>query len=119
MSLVGGSARTAWRGFRGAVRYGTRRDPLRVERRMRPDPYWQEPVDGAAPRLDPHTRIEVTRLGRFHETDPYRTAEGWRDPWRTVGLLGWAAAVGTAWWFGTSKGRGPLRILAEDHERAF
>jgi hypothetical protein len=100
-------------------RHGTRRDATRLKRRLRPDPSWREPLDGAAPRLDHHTRIEVTRVGRFREIDPYRTAEGWRDRWKVVGFLGWVATVGAAWWLGTSRGRGPLRILAEDHERAF
>jgi hypothetical protein len=119
VSAAGSGARLAWRGTRQVWREGTRRDPTRLKRRMRPDPHWREPLDGAAPRLDPRSRIEVTRTGRFREIDPYRTVDGWRDGWKVVGFLGWAAAVGTAWWLGSSRGRGPLAILAEDHEQAF
>jgi hypothetical protein len=85
---------------------------------MRPDPHWRVPLDGAAPRLGPDQRIEVTRTGRFRHVDPYRTAEGWRDPWKVIGFVGWVAAVGAAWWLGSSRGRGPLAVLAEDHDRA-
>lgn len=119
MSLTRHATRTAWRGVRQVWGQGTRRDPTHIRRRMRLDPNWREPLDGAAPRLDHRSRIEVTRVGRFREIDPYRTAEGWRDGWKVVGFLGWAAAVGAAWWLGSSRGRGPLAILAEDHERAF
>ncbi len=119
MSVAGRVRRTAWRGARQVWRQGTRRDPTRVKRRMRAHPTWREPLDGAAPRLGPHERIEVTTTGQFREIDPYRTVEGWRDGWKVAGFLGWTAAVGAAWWLGTSRGRGPLSILAEDHERAF
>jgi hypothetical protein len=121
VSLSRHTLRTARRGAKQVWRQGTRRDATRLRRRLRHDPHWQEPLDGAAPRLDHHTRIEVTRqrVGVFRDIDPYRTAEGWRDGWKVAGFFGWAAVVGAAWWFGSSRGKGPLSILAEDHERAF
>lgn len=32
---------------------------------------------------------------------------------KLAGLLGWAGAVGGAWWLGSSRGRGPLSSVAE------
>jgi hypothetical protein len=119
VNLAGTAARTAWRATRRGLGGATRRDPTRLRRQLRPDPNWREPLDGAAPRLRPDQRIEVTRVSRFRQIDPYRTVEGWRDVWRLVGLAGWAAAVAAAWWLGSSRGKGPLAILAEEHERAF
>ena len=119
MSLAARARSIARRGAASAWRYGTRRDPQRLQRRLKAHPSWQTSVEGAAPRLSHSERIEVTQIGRFRQIDPYHTVEGWRDPWKIVGFVGWTAAVGVAWWVGSSRGRGPLAILAEDHERAF
>ena len=119
MSAVGRLAGDAWRSSRRFVRDATPRDTTRLKRRMRIDPNWREPLDGVAPRLGARDSIEVTRVGRFREIDPHRTVEGWRDPWKAVGFGSWVAIVGVAWWLGSTKGRGPLSLLAEDHERAF
>lgn len=119
MTLPGRFAADTWRSSRRFVRDATPRDATWLKRRLRTDPHWREPLDGAAPRLGPRDSIEVTRIGRFREIDPHRTVEGWRDPWKAVGFGLWAATIGAAWWLGASRGRGPLGLLAEDHERAF
>lgn len=119
MSRPGQPTGGAWRASGRFVRDATPRDTTRLKRLLRTDPIWREPLDGAAPRLGPRDSIEVTRVGRFRDIDPHRTVEGWRDPWKVVGFTGWVAIVGAAWWLGSSRGRGPLGLLVEDHERAF
>ncbi|MFP4149746.1 MAG: hypothetical protein ACLFV0_09675, partial [Nitriliruptoraceae bacterium] len=69
---------------------------------------------GGAARLTPQELIDPgRRVGRWHGVDPRRPHDGWRSVWKLLGLLGWAGAVGGAWWLGSSKGRGPLAAVAE------
>lgn len=93
---------------RAVVSRAIGRDPQRLRRRLHVVEDWQE-RDGEEPaRLGPRETISVTRVGHWRQVDPRVTAEGWRDIGRWLGVLGWAAAIGAAWWLGSSRGRGPL-----------
>jgi hypothetical protein len=94
--------------------------PERVKHHYLVDPDWRRVEDGHAARLDARTTIEVARpVGRWRRVDPRLPDDGWRAPWKAVGLGLWAGAVGVAWWIGTSRGRGPLRMLASSDDEAF
>ncbi len=92
-------------------------DAASQARRMRIDPHWRRLEDGYAARLGPRDTIDVKRpVGHWRSVDPRRPHHGWRSVWKFVGLVGWAGAVGTAWWVGSSRGRGPLAGVRElDH----
>ena len=93
-------------------------DEASQARRMRVDPHWRRLEDGGyAARLGPRDTIDVKRpVGHWRSVDPRRPHHGWRSIWKFVGLAGWAGAVGTAWWVGSSRGRGPLAGVRElDH----
>lgn len=91
--------------------------PAAQARRFGVDPDWRRQPDGHAARLGPRETIDVARpVGRWHGVDPRRPNAGWRSVWKWVGLAGWAGTVGTAWWLGSSRGRGPLAGVRElDH----
>lgn len=107
---VAGTGRTASRDLRRAVTA----DPARIHRRSHVDPHWRRREDGGAARLAPDELIAPGRpIGRWRGVDPRRPFDGWRSVWKLLGLLGWAGAVGGAWWLGSSRGRGPLAPVAE------
>ena len=90
-------------------------DPRTVRRRTKVDPQWRRLEDGYAPRLAPHTTIDVARpVGRWRHVDPRLPQDEWQSLWKAVGLGVWAGAVGIAWWLGSSRGRGPLQMLQDD-----
>lgn len=111
--VLGGAARAASRGLAAATRPETRA----FERRFQVDEDWRRTEDGRAVRLDPDTTIAVTPVGRWRRVDPLVPSDGWRRPWKAVGLAAWAAAIGGAWWLGSSRGRGPLAALHDPEER--
>ncbi|MFP4234340.1 MAG: hypothetical protein ACLFUG_05365 [Nitriliruptoraceae bacterium] len=98
----------------GELRRALAADPRRIARGARVDPHWRRLDAGGAARLTPQELIDPgRRVGRWHGVDPRRPHDGWRSVWKLLGLLGWAGAVGGAWWLGSSKGRGPLAAVAE------
>ena len=102
--------RTAGRELGAAIT----RDPARITRRAHVDPHWRRREDGGAARLSPDELIVPGHpTGRWRAVDPHRPHEGWRSVWKLVGLLGWAGAVGGAWWLGSSRARGPLASVSE------
>ena len=104
------TGRTAARELRTAVT----QDPSRIHRHARVDPHWRRQEDGGAARLLPGELIDPgTRIGRWHGVDPRRPHDGWRSVWKAVGLVGWAGAVGGAWWLGHARSRGPLASVSE------
>ncbi len=107
------AGRTAAR--ESGVAWGT--DPHRIVRRTRIDPHWRRLEHGGAARLAADELIApAAGVGRWHGADPHRPQDGWRSIWKVLGLLGWGGVVGTAWWLGSSKGRGPLAGVGElDH----
>lgn len=109
----------ALRGARRRWSEGTVSDVAGVARRYRIDPDWKRTSpDGYAARLDTVTTIGVTKpVGRWRRVDPRVPQDAWRAPWKAAGLVVWGAAVGAAWWMGSSRGRGPLGMLHDDHER--
>jgi len=109
-SAVADARRSAMRDLRRAVT----RDPARITRRTTVDPHWRRRENGRAARLAHDELIAPGRaVGRWHGVDPHRPADGWRSVWKFAGLLGWAGAVGGAWWVGHSRGRGPLASVSE------
>ena len=111
--LIGAAVRAAGRGLVDA----SRGDERALGRRFRVDEDWRRIEDGRAVRLGPDTTISVTPVGRWRRVDPLVPSEGWRRPWKAVGLLAWAATVGGAWWLGASRGRGPLASLHDRESR--
>ncbi len=90
------------------------RDPSRIVRRAHVDPHWRRREAGGAARLSPDELIAPGRpSGRWRVVDPHRPNDGWRSVWKLVGLLGWAGAVGGAWWLGSRRARGPLASVSE------
>jgi len=88
--------------------------PAEVARRMHVDPGWRRLDDGYATRLGPRETIGVTRqVGAWRKVDPRLPQDRWRSIGKTVGLGMWAGVVGTAWWLGSSRGRGPLSAVAD------
>ena len=89
-------------------------EPAKVARRTSVDPHWRRLEDGYAARLGPRETIVMSRpVGRWRKVDPRLPQDGWRSVWKLAGLVGWAGAVGTAWWLGSSRARGPLASVAE------
>ena len=112
--LLRGVARDAGRSAVRDAQRAVTRDPARISRRARVDPHWRRLEDGGAARLAPDELIDPGRpVGRWHGVDPHRPQDGWRSVWKFAGLLGWAGAVGGAWWLGHSRGRGPLASVAD------
>lgn len=110
--------RAAWGGARRRFGPAMASDVGGVAKRYRVDTDWRRTDDGQAARLDAHTTIGLRPLvGRWRDVDPRRPHDQWRAPWKAVGLVLWGSAVGTAWWLGSSKGRGPLSMLHRDDER--
>ncbi|MTV24355.1 hypothetical protein FTX61_02800 [Nitriliruptoraceae bacterium ZYF776] len=111
MGRVRTARRVAWTLWRRGRVVATARDGEVLQQRLRPVADWAETPDGRARRLGPDETILVTQVGRFAEVDPRLVATGWRSFGRGAGVLVWSAAVGLAWWRGSSRGRGPLRHL--------
>ena len=112
--FVRSSARDATRAAVRDAKRAVTRDPTRITRRTTVDPHWRRLEDGGAARLSPGELIAPGRpVGRWHGVDPHRPADGWRSVWKFAGLLGWAGAVGGAWWLGHSRERGPLAAVAQ------
>ncbi|MEX2549757.1 MAG: hypothetical protein WD638_05995 [Nitriliruptoraceae bacterium] len=89
-------------------------DPHRIRRSARLDPHWRRRDAGGAARLSSDELIvPAAGIGRWHGVDPHRPHDGWRSPWKLLGLLGWGGAVGAAWWLGSTRSRGPLAGVAE------
>lgn len=112
--LVRRTARDASRATLRDAQRAVTRDPARIVRRAAVDPHWRRREDGGAARLGPDQLIAPGRaVGRWHGVDPHRPQDGWRSVWKLAGLVGWAGAVGGAWWLGHSRARGPLAAVAE------
>lgn len=110
--IVAGAARRA---VRSRFRPALTSDVGSLARRYTVEPDWERKDDGYAVRLDTRTTIDVRdRVGRWRNVDPRRPQDAWRAPWKAVGLVAWGSAVGTAWWLGSSRGRGPLAMLHRD-----
>ncbi|MFA9432419.1 hypothetical protein [Egicoccus sp. AB-alg2] len=109
------ASRRAWRAMTGPSVQAARDDTSSLPSTWSVDADWRRVVDGRAARLDARTTIEVSRPGPWQHVDPREVNEAWSRPGPTLGLLVWAGAVGAAWWLGSSRGKGPLRVLAEDH----
>jgi hypothetical protein len=89
-------------------------DPRRIARAAKVDPHWRRRESGGAARLTPQELIDPgRRIGHWRSVDPRRPHDGWRSVWKLAGLLGWAGAVGGAWWLGSARGRGPLASVGE------
>ena len=90
------------------------RDPARITRRSHVDEHWRRREGEGAARLAHDELIVPGRpVGRWRGVDPHRPHDGWRSVWKLVGLVGWAGAVGGAWWLGSSRARGPLASVSE------
>jgi hypothetical protein len=95
-----------------------RGEPTVLDEEFRVDPDWRRVEDGSAARLDPRTTIDVAEpVGRWQGVDPRVANEGWRSPWKAVGLGMWMTAVGVSGWLGWRRGRGPLAALRDDEGR--
>jgi hypothetical protein len=113
-TLLRRSLAGAGRAASGELGRAVAADPRRISRGARVDPHWRRLEGGGAARLTPQELIDPgRRVGRWHGVDPRRPHDGWRSVWKLLGLLGWAGAVGGAWWLGSSKARGPLASVAE------
>jgi len=113
-SAVRFASRRAWQTMTGPSVAAAREDISSRPASWVVDPDWKRVVDGRAARLDARTTIEVTRPAAWQHVDPREVDEAWSRPGPTLGLAIWAGAVAVGWWLGTSKGRGPLRALADD-----
>lgn len=112
--LVRRAAAGAGRGVGRELRVALTQDPARTIRRAHVDPHWRRAEEGGAARLLSNELISPGRpIGRWHGVDPHRPNHAWRSVWKLAGLLGWAGAVGGAWWLGSSRGRGPLAAVSE------
>lgn len=111
----------AMRGARHRFGEATASDVGGVARRYRIDADWKRTSDdGYARRLDTSTTIGVTRpVGRWQRVDARVPQDAWRAPWKAAGLVVWGAAIGTAWWLGSSRGKGPLGMLHDDRPSAW
>jgi hypothetical protein len=113
-TLLRRSLAGAGRAASGELGRATAADPRRISRGAHVDPHWRRHDGGGAARLTPQELIDPgRRVGRWHGVDPRRPHDGWRSIWKLAGLLGWAGAVGGAWWLGSSRGRGPLASVSE------
>ncbi len=112
--LVRRAAAGAGRGAGRELHAALTQDPARTIRRAHVDPHWRRAEGGGAARLLSDELISPGRpIGRWHGVDPHRPNDAWRSVWKLAGLLGWAGAVGGAWWLGSSRGRGPLGAVSE------
>lgn len=113
-NLLRQTAASAGRRAGRELRVAVTQDPSRLRRRAHVDPHWRRSEDGGAARLAPDELIAPGRpIGRWHGVDPHRPHDAWRSIWKLTGLLGWAGAVGGAWWLGASRARGPLAAVSE------
>jgi len=113
-TLLRRSLRGAGRVASGELSRAVAADPRRISRGAKVDPHWRRREAGGAARLTPQELIDPgRRVGHWHSVDPRRPHDGWRSVWKLAGLLGWAGAVGGAWWLGSSRSRGPLASVAE------
>lgn len=76
---------------------------------------WASADGDRARRLTARETITVTRVGRFADVDPLRTAEGWRDRWRLAVVGAWVTSVAVAAAWGRWRGKGPLAALRRDN----
>lgn len=111
------ASRAAWRRFQGPGVEAARRDTAVLPSQWAIDPDWRRIEDGRPARLDHRTTIEMALPRGWEHVDPREVDEAWSRPGTFLGLLMWGGAVGAAWWVGSSKGRGPLKVLAADRER--